>query len=132
MGTEKVIQLDSATISIGSDGIIRISIKEDFEVELHDAQEMYRVIDENTGGAENLIFVKPGIGSTVSRDVRDFIRRKPSVSIAEAILVDNLAHRLMVNFITKFHRPDKKVKVFSSEEKAVDWLKKQKTSTPPS
>lgn len=43
-------------------------------------------------------------------------------SIAEAIVVKNLAQKILANFYLSFNKPIKPTKLFSSEKDALDWL----------
>ncbi|CAG5082129.1 DUF7793 family protein [Parvicella tangerina] len=45
--------------------------------------------------------------------------------IADAFIVNNIAQKLIANFIIKFHRPVVPTKVFHHEEKAISWLLEQ-------
>ena len=47
-------------------------------------------------------------------------------TIADAILINSLAHKLQANFYLKFNKPVKPTKLFNAREKAVVWLLKQK------
>lgn len=46
--------------------------------------------------------------------------------LADAFIVNNIAQKLIANFIISFHRPVVPTKVFQQEEKALQWLIEQK------
>ena len=117
------VDLSSSTLYFLEGNIVVIYLKDNKEVDLKAAKEQYRAIGEVLTNEGCSILTVPGIGTTITKEVRDFIQRFPSNTIAEAIVVDNLAHRIVANFISKFNRPGKQVKLFSDEKKAIKWLR---------
>lgn len=43
-------------------------------------------------------------------------------TIADALVINNLAHKILANFYVKFNKPVKPTKIFESREKAIKWL----------
>ena len=43
-------------------------------------------------------------------------------TIADAIIVSNLAQKILINFYLKFNKPPKPSQAFNSEEQAINWL----------
>ena len=72
-----------------------------------------------------VLLVFPGTDTSASKEVRDLANSEEAAKYtrAQAIVVDNLAHRIMGNFIMKFYKAGITVKVFSERNKAEEWLK---------
>lgn len=49
--------------------------------------------------------------------------------VANAVLVNNLALRILANFFSRINRPHFKFKVFTDKQKAIDWLMRLDTET---
>jgi hypothetical protein len=57
-------------------------------------------------------------------DSREFSASKEGLrfSLAEALVVKNLAQKLIVNFYLKFNNPSVPSKAFNTEDEAIKWL----------
>lgn len=115
----------SGFIQHRSDGIIYIKIDDDVEVDLEDSKEHYEIVKKIFNRVPGYVITESGTNSTVTKEVREFVQSIPVVSKAEAVVVNSLAQRLVINFMIKFHKPGKKIKVFNNVKAAVEWLKKQ-------
>lgn len=63
------------------------------------------------------------------KDVREFHSTDEallSLKNAEAILVNNLGIRILANAYQKINKPPVPVKVFTNEDKAIEWIVSQK------
>ncbi len=71
-----------------------------------------------------VLLVFPGTDTSATKEVRDLANSPEAAKYtkAQAIVVDNLAHRIMANFIMKFYKAGIIVRVFSERKKAEDWL----------
>lgn len=63
----------------------------------------------------------------ISRETREYYSNNKSMQItrAHAVVVNDLHTRLLVNFFIRFDKPVIPVRLFTSFEKAIDWLIKQ-------
>lgn len=109
------------------DGIIRIRIKDNAEIELEDTIIEYNYIKNRPDYLPMRILVIPGKNSTASKEVRDYSNSEERRSIvnAQAYVVESLAHKIIVNFMKTFYKTPVKFKVFSDEDEALSWLLKQ-------
>ena len=118
-------QLRTGHVHVRSDGIIYIKINDDVEVDVEDSKEHYEIVKRVFKGVPGYVITESGVNSTVTKEVREFVHSLPVISKAEVIIVNSLAQRIMSNFIIKFHAPGRKIKVFTSLDAAVEWIKKQ-------
>ncbi len=117
--------LRTGLVHVRSDGIIYIKINDYAEVDVPDSIEHYEIVSKVFKGVPGYVITESGLNATVTKEVREYVHSLPVISKAEAIIVNSLAQRIMSNFIIKFHAPGRKIKVFTSLEAAVEWIKKQ-------
>ncbi|MFT4603000.1 MAG: hypothetical protein ACI857_003187, partial [Arenicella sp.] len=88
------------------DGIIRIRIKDNAEIELEDTIIEYNYIKNRPDYLPMRILVIPGKNSTASKEVRDYSNSEERRSIvnAQAYVVESLAHKIIVNFMKTFYK----------------------------
>ncbi len=73
------------------------------------------------------VLTVPQLNADIEPEVRNYLvqpQRAERVS-ADALVINNLPHRLLADFYLKFNRPDIPTRFFSSEEEAREWLKTQ-------
>ncbi|HIA37624.1 MAG TPA: hypothetical protein EYN89_13060 [Flavobacteriales bacterium] len=119
------IELKTAVVLLRSDGIICIRVRDDAEVELEDSLETFEAVKKLGKGVKMPVLVLTGEGGTVSEESKRFSASKQAgePTLAEAIVVRNFAHKLLVNFLIKFYRPGRPMRMFTSKGEAVEWLK---------
>lgn len=122
----KKVETAQYIIGVRDDGIIHVFYKEHAELDVKLQLEMldvYIELCENKPypfifGAEEYI--------TVTKEARDnalSLEDKSPLAVS-AILVKNLAHKLIADFYLKFNKPRRPYKVFKNFEEGIDWLLK--------
>ena len=119
------IELKTAVVLLRSDGIICIRVRDDAEVELEDSLETFEAVKMLGKGVKMPVLVLTGEGGAVSEESKRFSASKQAgePTLAEAIVVRNFAHKLIVNFLIKFYRPGRPMRMFTNKEEAVEWLR---------
>ena len=129
--SKKIEQFDlqAATASLREDGIICVQIKDDMHIEIKQSMEMFEVVKKFAGGKKRPVLVLTGSGGTISNEVREFSSSQEAnePTLAEAIVAKGLAHKLIVNFLLKFHKSGRPMKMFTNEPDAVKWLMKMES-----
>lgn len=127
MGINKQIETSIAYLLI-EDDILFIKLKQDADLDKENVLEMIE--------ARNLI--QDGVPYLVLADVRKIWQanneaRKTAASEpmrklnkAMAILTGSLASKMLANFFIQFNKPKTPTRMFTSEEKAIEWLKNYK------
>ncbi len=67
----------------------------------------------------------PGKFTSLTKEAREFSQRPESneMTLATAVVIRSLAQRIVINFmISVMHQQAMKMRMFESEEKAVEWL----------
>jgi len=103
--------------------ILRIEILEGAEIELADAiqnQEARKLLTKND---KYLILVDGRVNLSISKEARAFAaQHKNDGSTASAFIITSTANKLIGNFYINVNKPNIPTKIFSSEEKAIEWL----------
>jgi len=115
---------------LGSDGILRIAYPRDFHLSL-DA--MHRVYQQHlkitTEKLPTLVYAESV--ASADHDAQQFASSDEAVSLVSimAIVVKSFFTRALADIFMKYHRPPYPVRVFTREEDALDWLKKNTLPT---
>lgn len=116
------------TLLLRSDGIVQMNTDDDAFFTIVEAKEYVDLLGEITGGVPHLILKNPGKHATVDSETRSFMAEANSLrfSIAEAVIIQNTAQRIIGNFYIRFDKPSKPVKLFDTTEAAEQWLRSLK------
>lgn len=120
----KKSETDAAVIHLGDDGIMRVIIKHKTEVNKEAFEELFAVFNElSEGKAYAYIYSAEDTSVTVSEDGRRFAKEQEFSfpKVCNAVIVTNLAHKLLANFYLRFNKPSYPFRVFSKTEDAEKW-----------
>ncbi|MDP1803174.1 MAG: hypothetical protein Q8L81_17565 [Bacteroidota bacterium] len=105
------------------DDVVYIHTFEDAAIEIPEIDELNKNLRDLVEDRPCYLIVIPGIGSISSPEARKYAaKQKGKNIIAEAIIINNLAIRLLANFYMKVNRPEQKIKLFSNEISALAWV----------
>lgn len=96
-------------------------------VEIGLTEEVYQFNFENGNKSYlNLYEFEPNVDFAI--EVRDWASdpNGGKNTIADALLIFSLPHKILANFYMNFNKPMKPTKIFNSRDKAIAWLLKQK------
>jgi hypothetical protein len=103
--------------------ILRIEILENAEIELADALQNYEATKILTKRDNYLVLVDGRVNLSVSREARTFAAQsKNDGCTATAFIITSTANKLIGNFYINVNKPSTPTKIFSSEDKAIEWL----------
>jgi hypothetical protein len=104
--------------------ILRIKILEGSDIELADALQNHEATKMLTKKDNYLVLVDGRVSLSVSREARAFAAQSKNDNqcIASAFLITSTANKLIGNFYINVNKPSTPTKIFSTEEKAVEWL----------
>jgi hypothetical protein len=122
----KNIKFDYADVQLLDVGIVRIDMLSNHIIGLEEAVQLNIAQGEllNWQLGSGLVLMVAGSTTQFTNDARDFSASKEGLrfSAAEAMLVKNLAQRIIVSFYLKINKPAKPSKAFNTEEDAINWL----------
>ena len=114
-----------AEVSYYEDRILKIEFPTDVYVELEDTIQIHEACEMLTKGEKYLKLVIANgtmISSKETRSYRATLKENDG-RMAEALVYKSLGNQIFFNFYITFHKPLVPTKLFSSEEKALEWLK---------
>lgn len=120
----KQVSTDKAVIILQGDNHVRIEINDGAELELSDIEKINAAKFGLVGDKKHTVLFISGIFFSVTHEARIFSASKEvnHNAIAKALLIRNMADRLLANFFIKVNRPLAPTKFFSTEKEAMKWL----------
>lgn len=120
----KTIDIEEAIISLKDNGIVYVYFKSGVVIDCDIQEKLLVNYREITNGKMHPFLFYGDEQVSITKEARDnaIVIESRSYALASAILVSNLAHRLIANFYLKFNKPKKPYKVFSRKTDAVNWL----------
>ncbi len=99
-------------------------IEENLILELEDAKVYQSCVKQLCNYDKNPVLLIPSRGFQPTADTRDFAALPENMAYvtACAIVVRNLAIRMIVNFFNRFYKPAIPFKLFPTESEAYNWL----------
>ena len=129
--TQKYLIVDArrdriSSIEIWDNGIVFIRIDDNCEVSLQDSKDQQAFLKAKYDGQnKHLVLVEPGRYTSISKEAREFstLPESNNMTMASAVIVKSIAHRIIINFIINFIRQQNmKMRMFDNKEKAIEWL----------
>ncbi len=119
-----------AKFSVLEDGVLSIQLLANCEIDLSESKLMQKVSLEITNGKKFVALIDAREAFFVSKESREWgsTAEAQKNMVAQAIVVNSTANRLVGNFIIQFHKPIAKTRLFSDEKSALEWLRDQKNN----
>jgi hypothetical protein len=107
--------------------LLENKIRDGFTLNAEDVLELKKANIELTNDSHYAILVIFGHLTEVTKEARELIASKEFQrnTIAKALLVDNIGHRLVGNFYLTVNRPHIKTRLFTDRDLAIKWLKEE-------
>ena len=120
----KTIEDRLFTASLREDNIIHVHIKAETSITIRVQQRMEVAYNQLTDSPVPFIFTAGAFISITKAARENAIKMEDKVPVSSsALIVSNLAHRILANFYYKVNRPQKPLKVFNDFETGIMWLK---------
>lgn len=112
-------------LGLREDGIIHIYMKPNTTLTYEGAVEGVRLVGEMGGGRAFPNLLDPQEGTSINKEARKFSKTPVAnvYTLADAILVKNISHRLVGNAYVNFGFNARPTRLFTDREKALAWLK---------
>lgn len=118
------INLGYATVTMREDGIVNTNILLETSATLEQAKELLIAYIQVTNGVNTPHPFTVTTISIMDDEVMEFIKTTANNhGVADAFVIHSLAQKILANTFLRFQTPTIPTKFFSSEEKAVEWLK---------
>lgn len=121
----KEVEIPEAFVRLRSDGIVYVYYKKNVMLDVELQMRMDRLFKEITGNRKAGFIFQSEESVVLTEEARKNAIRleKDSAVGASAIVVSNLASRILANFFIKMHKPEVQHKLFGSVDEAIKWLK---------
>lgn len=122
---EQTLETAICYLSRRDDGIIFMQIKDNVSIDVQSVKEVYRIFHQLIGEGDCVLLLHTGKGAVMSKEARDFAFSTFAGHgiIAQAIIVNNQAHKLMANFFIEFLKFPKPTEMFTTKKEAIQWLR---------
>jgi hypothetical protein len=116
--------IGASVLSLRSDGIMHISMKQNVTLNLKDAEDMVRTFGEMGDGKKFLLLFIASPDTSVNTEARYYASSPEAnrFTIASAFVVKSIAQKLLGNAYVTFNKPITPTRIFTNEEEAQDWL----------
>lgn len=124
----KKSETDFAVVTLGADKIMRVMFRKKTEITQDSFRKLFELFKTMIDGIPYAyIYYAEDSSPTVTDDGRRFAKDEEFSfpKICNAVIVTNLAHKLLANFYLKFNKPNYPFKVFSKIEDAEKWCRQQ-------
>jgi len=91
-------------------------------LELDDFKESLATYHKLADGKRLKMLVEFGEHTNATAEGRVFSQENNPNGIAEALVIRNLAQRILANFYITFHKQDHPIKIFNNKDLALKWL----------
>ncbi len=127
--TIKIWRFSKIDVQYQEHDIMHYKVKENCLVSMDDVNQCLDILKEFDENKSFRNLYELGKNSKVMEDVKDWASDSEGNmhTIADAIIIRSLAHKLIANTYLKVKRPPKPTKVFTKKEDAIKWLIKQKS-----
>jgi hypothetical protein len=122
---EDKIESRASIIEYRSDGILQLTRKEVDEFNVDDVREADKNCAKISRNEKYVLLVISKSYVPISSEARLLAASKEmnKNTIAVAVLIDSIASKIVMNFYISFNKPVSPTKLFTSEDKAVEWLR---------
>ncbi len=122
---ENTRELDFCKLFYREDGVMEVHVFPNTDVDEKDVQNLVETSLQMTENQKVPVLIFIGEFSSFSKKAREFTANpeKERATLAIAYVTNNMAHKLIINFLLKVNKPKKPISMFTNERDALSWLK---------
>ena len=116
------------TLHLSFDGkLLTCTLIGDVEIDVHHVEADYEASKKLTEDKKYIVLVLASQHTSITSEAqkKSMTKEKYKNVVAQAIVVHSLAQRILGNFMIKFIKYSMPCQLFSSKEKAIDWLNEE-------
>ena len=120
----KDLDLGDVTIKFRDDGIVNLHFRGEHTIEANAVEKVLDTLQEEYPKMKCHLLITGDKGFNMSQEARAFASsdKYDAISCADAIVQVDYSHQMAANFFIRFSKPNRPVKIFPDEERAVTWL----------
>lgn len=115
--------LQSCWLGYGEDKILRMRVLEGAVIDLNQAKLITEAMMRLADVTPVPVLIDGRQSYTWDKDAQEYIALNSGFRLATALITNNAVSRILSNSYAKIFKPTYPIKIFSSEEKAVEWLR---------
>jgi hypothetical protein len=119
----EIVETRVVTLQV-KDNIFIVRYKDNVVADLDDVKEVYEIHNKLAEGKVLRVMLNFGKYTSLTKEAREYAQNVKIPAVAEAMVVSNLAQRLIMNFYTMYRKIKTPLKVFKAEEDAFKFLAK--------
>jgi hypothetical protein len=125
------VELKHTTVTLLEPYLLENFIHDNASLDAADVMEIKEANLSLTHGEKYVVLVNPGKYASVSKEARELSASHDFAqnTLAKALLVNSLPHRLISQFYIKVNRPRINTRIFADRDKALEWLREQLASS---
>jgi len=125
MEEKEFIEIRAGKARLLDDDIIEIIISANYETTIEDVDEFNGIVSELTKGRPYYVLTVTQQGSSSSKEAKEYAAQESFRKnvVAQAIVISNIAIRLMATAYMRVNRPKQKIKLFNSRDEALRWIR---------
>lgn len=124
MNEMEFIEIRAGKIRLLDEDIIEIVVAANYETTIEDVDEVNAIVVKLTQGKPHYIITVTQQGSSTTNEVKEYAAQESFRKnvIAQAIVISNIAIRLMATVYMRINRPKQKIKLFNTQDEALRWI----------
>jgi hypothetical protein len=118
-------EFDNISVAIREDGIAVLNIKVNTEIEVSHVKRIVETLGEIGGGKKYPLLIVSEEFTLPTSEARSYIAKAEAdpYASAEAYIIKSFSQKLVGNVYLSLNKPGRPTRLFTDEEKAVEWLK---------
>ncbi|MEI6488899.1 MAG: hypothetical protein WCP52_08050 [Bacteroidota bacterium] len=125
LAQSEILMFEYYTVFLRKDNIIQIQVKDNFECELEDSQNMLNCIQQLSDGRKYPLLVIYSDFNSFSDEAKALVA-KHTLTSADALVGKGTAFKIVGNFYLRISTPVRPTRLFTDVESALIWLEKYK------
>lgn len=119
------IDFELFSVALRSDGIAFLKVKGNVEIDIENVKQIAGAMEKLGSGKKFPLLIIADEYTIPTPEARAYIATPESdpFASAEAYVLQSLSQKLVGNVFLNFNKPARPTRIFSSEEKAVEWLR---------
>jgi hypothetical protein len=112
------------TMTLRANGVMHVFVKEDCLVDIDDIKEGLEFVHSLGMNNRYLNLYEFSKNADVDKDAREWASSNTNnqFTVADAMLVKTMAHKIVGNFYLNFHKPVRPTRLFTDKLEALKWL----------
>jgi hypothetical protein len=131
MKEKLVVETTVSMLTLYENGVAQMHFKDGITMDIPEQLEHLKGLIKLTHNKPTPFIITAGKFVNFTKEAKEhaLVLENQSPVCASAIIVSNLAYRLLADFFIRMQKPKTPYKTFTNHEKAVDWCKQFVTST---